>query len=113
MTPAGLLDTTPRRVARRRTVRTLAASQVFSGLGNGSALAVGSVMAVELSGHAQHDAGMGLAGAAGAGLAGVVLGVAGYGGLAVLSAMLALVVAAAALRGASPGPSRVRNADIR
>ena len=52
MTPAGLLDTTPRRAARRRTVRTLAASQVFSGLGNGSALAVGSVMAVELSGHA-------------------------------------------------------------
>ena len=52
MTPAGLLDTTPRRAAQRRTVRTLAASQVFSGLGNGSALAVGSVMAVELSGHA-------------------------------------------------------------
>lgn len=51
-TPAGLLDSTPRRSAQRRTVRTLAASQVFSGLGNGSALAVGSVMAVELSGHA-------------------------------------------------------------
>ncbi|MDX2340898.1 MFS transporter, partial [Micrococcus sp. M4NT] len=45
MTPAGLLDTTPRRAAQRRTVRTLAASQVLSGLGNGSALAVGSVVA--------------------------------------------------------------------
>lgn len=50
--PRPLLDTTPRRTAQRRTLRTLAASQVFSGLGNGSALAVGSVMAVELSGHA-------------------------------------------------------------
>ncbi|MFL0419807.1 MFS transporter [Micrococcus luteus] len=35
---------------QRRVVRTLAASQVFSGLGNGSALAVGSVLAVELTG---------------------------------------------------------------
>ena len=37
---------------QRRVVRTLAASQVFSGLGNGSALAVGSVLAVELTGNA-------------------------------------------------------------
>lgn len=35
---------------QRRVVRTLAASQVFSGLGNGAALAVGSVLAVELTG---------------------------------------------------------------
>lgn len=37
---------------QRRVVRTLAASQVFSGLGNGSALAVGSVLVVELTGNA-------------------------------------------------------------
>lgn len=35
---------------QRRTVRTLAAAQVFSSLGNGSTLALGSVLAVQLSG---------------------------------------------------------------
>lgn len=39
----------PKRV-QRRTVATLAAAQLFSGIGNGAALAIGSLMAVELSG---------------------------------------------------------------
>ena len=51
MTPqAGRADGAAPGGHQRRVVRTLAASQVFSGLGNGSALAVGSVLAVELTG---------------------------------------------------------------
>ena len=106
--------------AGRASVPVVTVGLILLGLGWSAATVAGSARVSELVTGTDRvlvqgvtDAGMGLAGAAGAGLAGVVLGVAGYGGLAVLSAMLALVVAAAALRGASPGPTRVRNADIR
>lgn len=36
---------------QRRTVRTMALAQIFSGLGNGSTLALGSILAVDLSGN--------------------------------------------------------------
>lgn len=39
-----------RRPLQRRVVRTLSVAQIFSGLGNGSTLALGSILAVELSG---------------------------------------------------------------
>lgn len=42
--------TTTTRSAQRRIVRTLSTAQVFSGLGNGSTLALGSILAVDLSG---------------------------------------------------------------
>lgn len=38
------------RTAQARTVRTLSVAQVFSGLGNGSTLALGSILAVDLAG---------------------------------------------------------------
>ncbi|WP_226347077.1 MFS transporter [Agilicoccus flavus] len=44
---AALLD---RAATQRRVVRTLASAQVFSGLGNGSTLALGSILAVDLGG---------------------------------------------------------------
>ncbi|QCU79312.1 MFS transporter [Citricoccus sp. SGAir0253] len=45
------------RAAQRRAVRTLATAQVFSGLGNGATLSLGSILAVHLSG-AESTAGL-------------------------------------------------------
>lgn len=48
---AGSLSVLPERArAQRRTVSTLSASQLLSGVGNGAGLAIGSLMAVELTG---------------------------------------------------------------
>jgi hypothetical protein len=38
------------RTTQSRAVRTLSVAQIFSGLGNGSTLALGSILAVDLSG---------------------------------------------------------------